>query len=130
MQDDSLVNPRCPQIQSSEAKVRSFYKPWTKALVVKVLERPSRIQFLNGDSRIFGLGQDTYRSPTCPTQSTSSASQTLTIIIMRHSDGHGKFTTITSRWLDGPRNSMRKNLYRKYSCGFVCLSSPSTIPIS
>ncbi|CAN1298894.1 hypothetical protein LINPERPRIM_LOCUS23988 [Linum perenne] len=29
----------CPKISFSEDEVRSFYKPWSKALVVKVLER-------------------------------------------------------------------------------------------
>ncbi|CAN1152924.1 hypothetical protein LINPERPRIM_LOCUS29211 [Linum perenne] len=39
MQDDELVNPRCPRISFSLDEIRSFYKPWSRALVVKVLER-------------------------------------------------------------------------------------------
>ncbi|CAN1824671.1 hypothetical protein LINPERHAP1_LOCUS30861 [Linum perenne] len=39
MQDDGTVNPRCPRISFSPDEIRSFYKPWSKALVVKVLER-------------------------------------------------------------------------------------------
>ncbi|CAN1836423.1 hypothetical protein LINPERHAP1_LOCUS34764 [Linum perenne] len=39
MQDDTISNPRCPKISFSEDEVRSFYKPWSKALVVKILER-------------------------------------------------------------------------------------------
>ncbi|CAN1175306.1 hypothetical protein LINPERHAP2_LOCUS31882 [Linum perenne] len=39
MQDDALSNPRCPRIAFSDEEIRSFYKPWSKALVVKVLER-------------------------------------------------------------------------------------------
>ncbi|CAN1121654.1 hypothetical protein LINPERPRIM_LOCUS2293 [Linum perenne] len=32
-------NPRCPRVLFSEDVVQSFYKPWSKALVVKVLEK-------------------------------------------------------------------------------------------
>ncbi|CAN1128928.1 hypothetical protein LINPERPRIM_LOCUS17143 [Linum perenne] len=39
MQDDGSANPRCPRISFSPDEIRSFYKPWSKALVVKVLER-------------------------------------------------------------------------------------------
>ncbi|CAN1139541.1 hypothetical protein LINPERHAP2_LOCUS11337 [Linum perenne] len=39
MRDDTILNPMCPKISFSEDEVRSFYKPWSKALVVKVLER-------------------------------------------------------------------------------------------
>ncbi|CAN1792265.1 hypothetical protein LINPERHAP1_LOCUS19608 [Linum perenne] len=39
MQDDGLDNPRCPRISFSPDEIRSFYKPWSRALVVKVLER-------------------------------------------------------------------------------------------
>ncbi|CAN1822060.1 hypothetical protein LINPERHAP1_LOCUS29844 [Linum perenne] len=39
MQDDLVGNPRCPHIAFSESEVRSFYKPWSKAIVVKVLEK-------------------------------------------------------------------------------------------
>ncbi|CAN1131082.1 hypothetical protein LINPERHAP2_LOCUS6195 [Linum perenne] len=39
MQDDSENNPRCPKVSFSEEELRSFYKPWSKALVVRVLER-------------------------------------------------------------------------------------------
>ncbi|CAN1147891.1 hypothetical protein LINPERHAP2_LOCUS16135 [Linum perenne] len=38
MQDDSQVNPRCPRIAFTDDEVRGFYKPWSKALVVKVME--------------------------------------------------------------------------------------------
>ncbi|CAN1320742.1 hypothetical protein LINPERPRIM_LOCUS31818 [Linum perenne] len=33
------INPRCPRILFSEAEVKALYKPWSRALVVKVLER-------------------------------------------------------------------------------------------
>ncbi|CAN1191317.1 hypothetical protein LINPERHAP2_LOCUS40986 [Linum perenne] len=39
MQEDSEPNPRCPKVTFSEDEIRSFYRPWSKALVVKVLER-------------------------------------------------------------------------------------------
>ncbi|CAN1133312.1 hypothetical protein LINPERPRIM_LOCUS30571 [Linum perenne] len=39
MQEDSLSDPQCPRIQFSEEEVQSFYKPWSKELVVKILER-------------------------------------------------------------------------------------------
>ncbi|CAN1218194.1 hypothetical protein LINPERPRIM_LOCUS1264 [Linum perenne] len=39
MQTESISNPRCPVISFSEEEVLSFYKPWSKALVVKVLEK-------------------------------------------------------------------------------------------
>ncbi|CAN1181287.1 hypothetical protein LINPERPRIM_LOCUS6171 [Linum perenne] len=39
MIEDQLINPRCPKIPFTEAEIKSFYKPWSKALVVKVLER-------------------------------------------------------------------------------------------
>ncbi|CAN1185487.1 hypothetical protein LINPERHAP2_LOCUS37578 [Linum perenne] len=37
--DDHVVNPRCPKISFTDAEIKSFYKPWSKALVVKVLEK-------------------------------------------------------------------------------------------
>ncbi|CAN1179210.1 hypothetical protein LINPERHAP2_LOCUS34079 [Linum perenne] len=39
MQEDSESNPRCPKISFSREEIQGFYKPWSKALVVKVLER-------------------------------------------------------------------------------------------
>ncbi|CAN1129590.1 hypothetical protein LINPERHAP2_LOCUS5306 [Linum perenne] len=39
MQTDSSSNPRCPVISFSEEEILSFYKPWSKAIVVKVLEK-------------------------------------------------------------------------------------------
>ncbi|CAN1241129.1 hypothetical protein LINPERPRIM_LOCUS4828 [Linum perenne] len=39
MQEDATANPRCPRIAFSEAEIKGFYKPWSKALVVKILER-------------------------------------------------------------------------------------------
>ncbi|CAN1142686.1 Transposon TX1 uncharacterized 149 kDa protein [Linum perenne] len=39
MQDDEQSNPRCPRVSFSKDEIRSFYKPWSKALVVRVLER-------------------------------------------------------------------------------------------
>ncbi|CAN1172831.1 hypothetical protein LINPERHAP2_LOCUS30321 [Linum perenne] len=37
---ETLVsNPRCPRIPFSDAEIKSFYLPWSKALVVKVLEK-------------------------------------------------------------------------------------------
>ncbi|CAN1811454.1 hypothetical protein LINPERHAP1_LOCUS26225 [Linum perenne] len=38
MLQDELVNPRCPKILFSDDEVKQFYKPWSKALVVRVLE--------------------------------------------------------------------------------------------
>ncbi|CAN1762612.1 hypothetical protein LINPERHAP1_LOCUS8451 [Linum perenne] len=37
MQEDVTQNPRCPRVTFSDEEVQSFYKPWSKALVVKVL---------------------------------------------------------------------------------------------
>ncbi|CAN1195922.1 hypothetical protein LINPERPRIM_LOCUS32253 [Linum perenne] len=39
MQEDETDNPRCPKIVFSDAEVKNFYKPWSKAIVVKVLEK-------------------------------------------------------------------------------------------
>ncbi|CAN0880876.1 hypothetical protein LINGRAHAP2_LOCUS13898 [Linum grandiflorum] len=39
MQAEHPVNPRCPSICFSEEEIQSFHKPWSRALVVKVLER-------------------------------------------------------------------------------------------
>ncbi|CAN1168909.1 hypothetical protein LINPERHAP2_LOCUS28103 [Linum perenne] len=39
MQEDSEVDPRCPKVTFSEAELRTFFRPWSKALVVKVLEK-------------------------------------------------------------------------------------------
>ncbi|CAN1778667.1 hypothetical protein LINPERHAP1_LOCUS14459 [Linum perenne] len=39
MQEDVVSNPRCPQIPFSEEEIKSFYQPWSKALVIKVLEK-------------------------------------------------------------------------------------------
>ncbi|CAN1154343.1 hypothetical protein LINPERHAP2_LOCUS19960 [Linum perenne] len=36
---DQLTNLRCPRNPFSEDEVKTFYKPWSKALVVKVLEK-------------------------------------------------------------------------------------------
>ncbi|CAN1824552.1 hypothetical protein LINPERHAP1_LOCUS30814 [Linum perenne] len=33
------MNPRCPKVSFSEEELRNFYKPWSMALVVRVLER-------------------------------------------------------------------------------------------
>ncbi|CAN1167633.1 hypothetical protein LINPERHAP2_LOCUS27344 [Linum perenne] len=39
MQNDSAGNPRCPRIAFSEEEIHSFYRPWSKAIVVKILEK-------------------------------------------------------------------------------------------
>ncbi|CAN1184839.1 hypothetical protein LINPERHAP2_LOCUS37199 [Linum perenne] len=39
MQEDAALSPSCPRIIFSEEEICSFYKPWSKALVVKVLEK-------------------------------------------------------------------------------------------
>ncbi|CAN1128527.1 hypothetical protein LINPERHAP2_LOCUS4688 [Linum perenne] len=39
MQTEAETNPLCPVISFSEEEILSFYKPWSKALVVKVLEK-------------------------------------------------------------------------------------------
>ncbi|CAN1162592.1 hypothetical protein LINPERHAP2_LOCUS24586 [Linum perenne] len=39
MQEDTENDPRCPKIAFSEQELRSFFQPWSKALVVKVLEK-------------------------------------------------------------------------------------------
>ncbi|CAN1824773.1 hypothetical protein LINPERHAP1_LOCUS30896 [Linum perenne] len=39
MQEDAEQNPRCPKISFTDEEIQSFYRPWSKALVVKVLER-------------------------------------------------------------------------------------------
>ncbi|CAN1189178.1 hypothetical protein LINPERHAP2_LOCUS39739 [Linum perenne] len=38
MQEDDEVNPRCPRVYFSESDIKSFYRSWSKALVVRVLE--------------------------------------------------------------------------------------------
>ncbi|CAN1147557.1 hypothetical protein LINPERHAP2_LOCUS15947 [Linum perenne] len=47
MQKDCGTNPRCPKVSFSEAELKSFYRPWSKALVVKVLKR----SFSFGDAK-------------------------------------------------------------------------------
>ncbi|CAN1796991.1 hypothetical protein LINPERHAP1_LOCUS21102 [Linum perenne] len=37
--NEQPVNPRCPKIVFSEEEVKALYKPWSRALVVKVLEK-------------------------------------------------------------------------------------------
>ncbi|CAN1862237.1 hypothetical protein LINPERHAP1_LOCUS43908 [Linum perenne] len=44
MQEDTFSNPRCPKISFTEEEVRSFYKPKSKALVIKVLEKKFSFQ--------------------------------------------------------------------------------------
>ncbi|CAN1120716.1 hypothetical protein LINPERHAP2_LOCUS372 [Linum perenne] len=44
MLEDVEVDPRCPKISFSEEEVRNFYRPWSKALVVKVLEKTFSFQ--------------------------------------------------------------------------------------
>ncbi|CAN1317817.1 hypothetical protein LINPERPRIM_LOCUS30577 [Linum perenne] len=39
MQEDSEFNPRCPKVTFSETELQTFFHPWSKALVVKVLEK-------------------------------------------------------------------------------------------
>ncbi|CAN1164706.1 hypothetical protein LINPERHAP2_LOCUS25724 [Linum perenne] len=39
MQEEAVVNPRCPIVQFSDTEISEFYKPWSKALVVRVLEK-------------------------------------------------------------------------------------------
>ncbi|CAN1821686.1 hypothetical protein LINPERHAP1_LOCUS29622 [Linum perenne] len=39
MQDDDIANPRCRRIHFSEEEITKFYKPWSKTLVVRVLEK-------------------------------------------------------------------------------------------
>ncbi|CAN1164266.1 hypothetical protein LINPERHAP1_LOCUS29052 [Linum perenne] len=39
MQEDTVQNPRCPKISFTDEEIQSFYRPSSKALVVKVLER-------------------------------------------------------------------------------------------
>ncbi|CAN1163720.1 hypothetical protein LINPERHAP1_LOCUS28748 [Linum perenne] len=53
MQEDLVQNPNCPRIPFSEEEIRSFYKPWSKALVVKVLEKT--FSFLTVKRRIESL---------------------------------------------------------------------------
>ncbi|CAN1247076.1 hypothetical protein LINGRAPRIM_LOCUS3351 [Linum grandiflorum] len=38
-QAEQPANPRCPSVCFSEEELQSFHKPWSRALVVKVLER-------------------------------------------------------------------------------------------
>ncbi|CAN1131199.1 hypothetical protein LINPERHAP1_LOCUS10240 [Linum perenne] len=38
MHEDSTPNPRCPRIRFSDDEIKDFYRPWSKALIVKVLE--------------------------------------------------------------------------------------------
>ncbi|CAN1147609.1 hypothetical protein LINPERHAP2_LOCUS15968 [Linum perenne] len=39
MQEDVEANPRCPRVVFSDDEIKSFYRPWSKALVVRVLEK-------------------------------------------------------------------------------------------
>ncbi|CAN1792133.1 hypothetical protein LINPERHAP1_LOCUS19553 [Linum perenne] len=46
MHEDGAVNPRCPRVRFSEEEIAQFYKPWSKALVVRVLEKSFPYQAL------------------------------------------------------------------------------------
>ncbi|CAN1139907.1 hypothetical protein LINPERHAP1_LOCUS15156 [Linum perenne] len=46
MHEDGVVNPRCPRVQFSEEEIAQFYKPWSKALVVRVLDKSFPYQTL------------------------------------------------------------------------------------
>ncbi|CAN1147573.1 hypothetical protein LINPERHAP2_LOCUS15955 [Linum perenne] len=59
MQEDEVNNPRCPRIKFSEDEVTSFYKPWSKALVVRVLEKA--FSFLTVKRRLESLWAKTGR---------------------------------------------------------------------
>ncbi|CAN1218809.1 hypothetical protein LINPERPRIM_LOCUS1435 [Linum perenne] len=39
MLEDAEINPSCPKVSFSEDELRLFFRPWSKALVVKVLEK-------------------------------------------------------------------------------------------
>ncbi|CAN1160141.1 Putative ribonuclease H protein At1g65750 [Linum perenne] len=39
MKENSVSDPRFPRVVFSDDEVRSFYKPWSRALVVKVMEK-------------------------------------------------------------------------------------------
>ncbi|CAN1127557.1 hypothetical protein LINPERPRIM_LOCUS29704 [Linum perenne] len=39
MQEDRIQDPLCPVISFSEEEIIRLYKPWSKALVIKILER-------------------------------------------------------------------------------------------
>ncbi|CAN1743733.1 hypothetical protein LINPERHAP1_LOCUS1891 [Linum perenne] len=39
MLEEGPINPRCPRIRFSEEEITNFYKPWSRALVVRILER-------------------------------------------------------------------------------------------
>ncbi|CAN1170477.1 hypothetical protein LINPERHAP2_LOCUS29023 [Linum perenne] len=68
MQEDVSANPSCPRINFSEAEIAEFFKPWSKALVVRVLERSfalpalrRRLEFLwgkNGRIQVTDLSND------------------------------------------------------------------------
>ncbi|CAN1188819.1 hypothetical protein LINPERHAP2_LOCUS39561 [Linum perenne] len=46
IEDGDIGNPRCPKIRFSEEEIAAFYRPWTKALVVRVLEKSFSYPFL------------------------------------------------------------------------------------
>ncbi|CAN1280011.1 hypothetical protein LINPERPRIM_LOCUS17256 [Linum perenne] len=46
MHEDGAINPRCPRVWFSEEEIAQFYKPWSKALVVRVLEKSFPYQSL------------------------------------------------------------------------------------
>ncbi|CAN1812759.1 hypothetical protein LINPERHAP1_LOCUS26628 [Linum perenne] len=66
--EDGEDNPRCPRIIFSEEEITQFYKPWSKALVVKVLEKSfsypvirRRLEFLwakSGQIQVADLSND------------------------------------------------------------------------
>ncbi|CAN1132974.1 hypothetical protein LINPERHAP2_LOCUS7379 [Linum perenne] len=63
MQEDQVQNPNCPRIPFSEEEIRSFYKPWSKALVVKVLEKT--FSFLTVKRRLESLWAKSGRIQVC-----------------------------------------------------------------
>ncbi|CAN1146375.1 hypothetical protein LINPERPRIM_LOCUS6660 [Linum perenne] len=54
MLEDAKIDPRCPKISFSEEEVRNFYRPWSKALVVKVLEKTFNFQTIKRRLEILG----------------------------------------------------------------------------
>ncbi|CAN1156112.1 hypothetical protein LINPERHAP1_LOCUS8726 [Linum perenne] len=59
MQEDVSENPLCPRIVFSDAEINSFYKPWSKALIVKILEKT--FSFLTVKRRLEALWARTGR---------------------------------------------------------------------
>ncbi|CAN1130105.1 hypothetical protein LINPERPRIM_LOCUS13038 [Linum perenne] len=113
MQEDSIPNPLCPVISFSDQEIPSFYKAWSKALVVKVLEKSFTFPVIKRRLEALWAELVGFRSRNWPTTSFWSGFRMILITKVLSSGDRGKFLIITSLWLGGPWTSMMKSPFVK-----------------